>query len=125
MDNAKRAEKIVDTVYNQNWSRASHVTYVLAQLDEAVREASICTGHSQELIDQGFASAQKECEKMHITLTQNHYWRGFNEAVEKAAGIADLHSSQSFGYSKEIREASKDLAERIRNMTSETSKESK
>lgn len=102
MTNSERAEKIVtqfnsDGVCLSNTEEIHLQGLITSQLDEAVTEAIKESNKSQ--CDHGFSE-------------------GFASAKKKAAGIADLHSSQSFGYSKEIREAMKDLAERIRAMES-------
>jgi len=61
-------------------------------------------------------AALEECQKTHIALEDKWHKAGYEDGLEEAAKMADLHSAQSFGYTQEIRMAMKDLADRIRRL---------
>lgn len=107
MDAKTRAEKMIEFIKRNKQNHPQAIQdWIIIQISEAVKDASAVA--VREVRDTLMAEMVPKTDI---------YQKGFASAREKAAGIADLHSSQSFGYSREIRGASKELAERIRAMS--------
>lgn len=101
MDNSTKAEKIVNEYFNgDNGKNTSLYEKILSQLDEAVREAleskdkkaiscSHCSGTLQSFQAKWYRGCLCEC---HAGTYEDAYAKGFADAREKAAGIADQHT---------------------------------